>query len=152
MTNVAFDFDGVIHKDVTKHDEYGHRHPIYGFNTIPLNPFTKIINLIRIYHKYKYNIYIITARNSNSKNIILETLKKFGLDKIINEKNIYFTGHINNGDKTNIIDELKINYFYDDSIYNFNSVYREKNKNKLKNLRKFYLTIPEKNTIISLKI
>ena len=57
MRNVGFDFDGVIHTEVTKADKYGQRHPIC-FNN-PKTKFDKIIKLINLYHKNNYNIYII---------------------------------------------------------------------------------------------
>jgi hypothetical protein len=153
MKNVAFDFDGVIHTEVTPTDNNGQRHPVNGLYNIPLKPFNKIIDLIKIYNKYKYNIYIITSRTSKSKHILIQTLYNFEIYNLI--KNIYFTGDFYNGDKTKLLDELKITDFYDDSIYHFNRVlYEKKNNklnNKLKNLKNFYLTIPEKNNILKIK-
>jgi acid phosphatase class B len=149
MKNVAFDFDGVIHTEVTMTDRNGQRHPIKGLYYIPKTPFNKIINLIKIYYENKYNIYIITSRNSNSKNILIQTLYNFKIYNLI--KNIYFTGDTHNGDKTVLLDELNINDFYDDSIYHLKSVINEKRKNKLRNLNRFYLTLPEKNDIFRIK-
>jgi len=149
MKNVAFDFDGVIHTEVTLVDKNGQRHPIKGLDYIPKTAFNKIINLIKIYHKHKYNIYIITSRNSKSKNIVIKVLKNFKIYDMI--KQIYFTGDTHSGDKTVLLDELNINDFYDDSIYHFNCVIIEKRKNKLKNLNTFYLTRPEKNDILRIK-
>lgn len=149
MKNVAFDFDGVIHTEVTLTDKNGIRHPINGLNYIPKNPFNKIIDLIKIYHKNKYNIYIITSRSNISKNIVIKTLYNFKIYDLI--KYIYFTGDTYNGDKTELLDKLNINHFYDDSIYHFNSIINKKRKNKLKNLNKFYMTLPEKNDIFRIK-
>jgi len=149
MRNVAFDFDGVIHTEVTLTDGNGQRHPNKGLNYIPKTPFNKIIDLIKIYHENKYNIYIITSRNSKSKNIVIKTLYDFKIYHLI--KQIYFTGDTHNGDKTVLLDELNINDFYDDSVYHFNCVINEKRKNKLKNLNRFYLTKPEKNDILRIK-
>jgi len=144
--NVAFDFDGVIHREVTKADEYNQRHPINGLYHFPQNPFSKIIDLINIYFEKKYNIYIITSRNDNSKKIVIDTLHRFKIFNKINQ--IYFTGNTHNGDKTELLEKLNIHHFYDDSMYHFNCVFNKKKENKLKKLQKFYLTVPEKNNII----
>ncbi len=151
MKNVAFDFDGVIHTQVTNTDKYGQRHPVIGLYAIPENPFNKIINLINIYNKHGYNIYIITSRSTRSRSIVKDTLLKFKLNSIIKDENIYFTGDTHKGDKTALLDELKINDFYDDSLLHLNAVINKKNINKLKNLNRFYLTIPEKNDILRIK-
>lgn len=149
MKNVAFDFDGVIHTEVTLADKNGQRHPVKGLNYIPETPFNKIIDLIKFYHQNKYNIYIITSRNSKSKNIVIKTLYNFKIYNLITK--IYFTGDTHNGDKTILLDELNINNFYDDSIYHFNCIINEKRKNKLQHLKLFYLTRPEKNDILRIK-
>lgn len=151
MKNIGFDFDGVIHMDVTETDNYGQRHPSCGLYRIPKTPFNKIIDLIKIYHNNGYNIYIITSRSSKSKKIVIDTLNKFNLNNIIKEHNIYFTGDTHNGDKTYILERLNISEFYDDSIIHFKAIYNEKSKNNLKNLKRFYLTVPEKNTIMVMK-
>jgi acid phosphatase class B len=151
MKNIGFDFDGVIHIDVTETDKFGQRHPNCGLYRIPKTPFDKIINLIKVYHINAYNIYIITSRSSKSKKIVLDTLDKFNLNNIIKEENIYFTGDIYNGDKTIILEKLNISEFYDDSIIHLKAVCNEKNNNKLKYLKKFYLTIPEKDNIMMMK-
>ena len=108
IKNVAFDFDGVNHIDVTQTDENGIRHPIMGLDNIPNTPFKKIINLIEYYYKNNYNIFIITARTIEYKDIIIKTLQKFNLLNMISNKNIYFTGNNINGDKINVLEELKI--------------------------------------------
>ena len=150
--NVGFDFDGVIHIDVTPHDNYGQRHPSIPFHHIPSNPFNKIKKLIKFYHSYDCNIYIITARTSRSKQVINKTLEQFGLNKFIPEQNIITTGDTYNGDKIDILEQLNIYDFYDDSIKIFKSIIDAKNKNRLKNLKNCYMTIPEKNKIIKLTI
>jgi hypothetical protein len=152
MKNVAFDFDGVIHINVTPTDEFGQRHPTNGLYCVQQNPFRKIIKLIKFYKKYDYNIYIITSRNEKSKEYVIKTLENFNLLDIFNEKNIYFTGDTYKGDKTELLDKLQINHFYDDSIYHLKSVIRQKKNNKLKNLNRFYLTIPEKNSVLRIKL
>ena len=150
--NVGFDFDGVIHTNVTLHDKYGQRHPSIPFNNIPTHPFNKIIKLIKLYHLQNCNIYIITARSSHSKHVINKTLEQFGLNKYISENNIITTGDTHNGDKIHILEDLNINDFYDDSIKIFKSIIKAKNCYKLKKLKNCYMTIPEKNKIIKLNI
>lgn len=150
--NVGFDFDGVIHSDVTPADIDGQRHPNISFYSIPSNPFCKILNLIKIYHEHNYNIYIITARSSKSKEIIKKTLDKFGMSKYIPEQNIITTGDYHNGDKTYILDRLNIVDFYDDSIKIFRSIQNAKKNNMLLNLKNCYMTIPEKNKIIKINL
>ena len=44
--NVGFDFDGVIHRNVSKPDKNGQRHPSIPFNQIPSSKFDIIIDLI----------------------------------------------------------------------------------------------------------
>jgi acid phosphatase class B len=148
--NVGFDFDGVIHTNVTPHDKYGQRHPSIPFNKIPSQPFYKILKLIKLYYLHNCNIYIITARSSQSKDIIYNTLKNFGIDKYISENNIITTGDTYNGDKIDVLEYLKIIDFYDDSIKIFNSIKNAKNINKLYKLKNCYMTFPEKNKIIKL--
>ena len=74
LKNVGFDFDGVIHIDVSKTDEFGNRHPTIPWTSVGINKFDKIIDLIYFYNKHNYNIYIITARTSDSKDIVKQTL------------------------------------------------------------------------------
>jgi acid phosphatase class B len=150
--NVGFDFDGVIHSDVTPADIYGQRHPNIPFNTIPSTPFYKIINLIKMYNEHNYNIYIITARSSKSKEIIKKTLDNFGVSRYIPEQNIITTADYYNGDKTYVLDRLNIVDFYDDSIKIFKSIQQAKKNNMLRNLHNCYMTIPEKNKIIKINL
>jgi hypothetical protein len=150
--NVGFDFDGVIHKSVTKADMFGQRHPSIPFDKIPDTPFSQIIDLIKIYHANKYNIYIITARPSIYKNLIKNTIIKFGLNKYISDSRIITTGDSHNGDKVETLEKLNIIDFYDDSIIIFKSIKKAKNRNMLKKLKNCYLTIPENNEIIKLNI
>jgi hypothetical protein len=121
IKSVAFDFDGVIHKNVDMPDRYGQRHPNIPFNRIPHTRFDKIIDIIKIYYKHDYNIYIITARTSHSRNIVRQTLNNFDINEnIISNDNLIFTGDIG-GDKVSILNALNINDFYDDSPKIFKS-------------------------------
>jgi hypothetical protein len=73
--SVGFDFDGVIHSNVLPTDAHGQRHPSIPFDQIPHIPNLKILNLIKEYYSKNYTIYIITARTSRSKNVIVQTLQ-----------------------------------------------------------------------------
>lgn len=148
IKNVGFDFDGVIHTDVSKTDKYGQRHPTIPWNSPGINKFNEIIDLIHFYHKNNYNIYIITARKSNSKDIVKQTLINFGISDIIPDNNLYFTG----GDKVETLEKLKINDFYDDSISHFKSIYIHKKNNRLQNLINCYMTKPENGKILKINI
>jgi hypothetical protein len=147
--NVAFDFDGVIHKDVSKTDKTGNRHPTIPFNEISKNPFQKIIELIKIYKSLNANIYILTARPSLYRDLIIKSLDIYQIP--INKDNIICAGDTG-GDKIEYLERLNINHFYDDSIYHFRRIYEAKKQNKLKYLKKLYLTLPEQNKIAEIKI
>jgi hypothetical protein len=152
--NVGFDFDGVIHVDVTPTSNTGHRHPTIPRNYPAPNKFNEIIDLIHIYHKNNYNVYIITARNSKSRDMVKQTLINYGVSHIIPDENMYFTGDLygQDGDKVSTLENLNIHHFYDDSIAHFKSIYNAKKNNKLKHLSKCYLTKPEIRKIVKLDI
>ena len=152
--NVAFDFDGVIHVDVCPTTKSGQRHPTFPYH-LPAAPnkFKKIINLIHKYHENNYNVYIVTARMSNAKNMIKQTLINYGVKHIIPDHHLYFTSDLHqSGDKVFTLEKLNICDFYDDSISHFVSIYNAKRINKLKNLKNCYLTKPEIEQIIKLNI
>jgi hypothetical protein len=150
--NVAFDFDGVIHRTVSKPDKTGQRHPSILFNEIPPNKFDKIIDLIKFYKKHNFNLYIITARTSRDKYIIRHTLDNFGIkNTIIPNNNIITTGDTG-GCKNLYLEYYKINYFYDDSINIFVKIKKAKQQHKLKKLKKCYLTNPDDNSIFEINI
>jgi len=152
--NVAFDFDGVIHVDVSPTTQSGNRHPTFPYH-LPAAPnkFKKIIKLIHKYHHNDYNIYIVTARTSNSKDIIKQTLLNYGVKHLIPDHHLFFTSDIDKyGDKVSTLENLNICDFYDDSISHFISIYNAKKQNKLINLKNCYLTKPEIEQIIKLNI
>ena len=152
--NVAFDFDGVIHVDVSPTSQSGNRHPTFPRN-LPAAPnkFKTIIELIHKYHKHNYNVYIVTARMSYAKDMIIQTLINYGVKHIIPDHHLYFTGDLNqNGDKVSTLEQLNIRDFYDDSIYHFVSIYNAKKNNQLRNLKNCYLTKPEVEQIVRLDI
>ena len=145
--NVGFDFDGVIHRNVSKPDKNGQIHPSIPFNQIPSSKFDIIIDLIKFYKNHNYNCYIITARTSHYKKLIRTTLDNFGIDStIIPDYNIITTGDTG-GCKNNYLEQLNICDFYDDSINIFVAIKKEKQQKKLKNLKNCYITYPENNLI-----
>jgi len=145
--NVAFDFDGVIHRNVTKPDRTGQRHPSIPFNQIPSSKFDIIIDLIKYYRQNNYNCYIITARTSRCKNLIRHTLNLFGIDNtIIPDCNIITTGDTG-GCKNSYLENLNIRDFYDDSTNIFRSILKAKQQRKLTKLKNCYITYPEHNNI-----
>ncbi len=152
--NVAFDFDGVIHVDVAPTNKYGNRSPTFP-NHFPAAPnqFKKIIKLIHKYHEHNYNVYIVTARTSHSKDMIKQTLINYGVKHIIPDHHLYFTGDLNqNGDKVSTLEHLNIRDFYDDSISHFVSIHNAKKQDQLKNLKNCYLTKPEFEQIVRFDI
>jgi hypothetical protein len=153
--NVAFDFDGVIHVDVSQTSQSGHRHPTFPRH-LPAAPnkFKKIIKLIHKYHENNYNVYIVTARTSHCKNIIIQTLLNYGVKHIIPDNHLYFTGDLygQDGDKVSTLEHLNIHDFYDDSISHFISISNAKKNNQLQNLKNCYLTKPEIEQIVKMNI
>ncbi len=152
--NVAFDFDGVIHVDVSPTTKSGNRHPTFPRHlTAAPNKFKKIIKLIHKYHEHNYNVYIVTARSSHSKDMIKQTLFKYGVSHIIPDHHLYFTGDLHeSGDKVSTLEHLNIRDFYDDSISHFVSIYNAKKQNQLQNLKNCYLTKPEVEQIVRFDI
>lgn len=143
---IGFDFDGVLHKDVTPSDFLGQRHPLNQDNPFP-TPFEEIINLIKKKHQRGDIIYIITARINNiyNKKIINEYLDNIQLKLLIN--GIYLTS---GEDKTKLINNLKINDFYDDSCLRINELYYKKINGQTPTLKRLYLVTPENNNWIKI--
>ena len=136
IKTIGYDFDGVIHKTVGKPMKNGQRYAIG--NDFELND--KIYNVIK--RNNKNNQYIITARPKEDREIINNTLKKFGLkfNKII---------YTNGNSKVNSIKKLNINEYYDDS---YNVIEDIKFKwNELHQLKKLFFVIPEYQKIIQIK-
>jgi hypothetical protein len=134
--NIGFDFDGVIHSDVGFPDPYLQRHPknMQGSFT----PFNKIIQRIKLEHKFGNKIWIITARSNNSYNIIKSHLELYHMSHLIS--GVKFS---DGRDKFTILNELDINAFYDDSCCRINELYPKLGKGSL---RQLYLVYPEFNT------
>ena len=149
---VGFDFDGVIHCNVTKPDKTGQRHPSIPFHQVPSDKFDVIIDLIKFYKQNNYECYIITARPSKYKKLVRTTLDMFGIDKsIIPDNNIITTGDTG-GCKIRYIEHYNIRDFYDDSLNIFKSIIIAKHHKQLNKLKNCYITYPESNSIKKLKI
>ena len=140
---IGYDFDGVLHKNVGPPDIHGQRHPIKG----PYTPFNKIIDQINRNINNGDTVYIITARSNNSKN--KNTIKNFLIKtKLpINNIKIIFTAGQN---KSTIINNKKVNEFYDDSCLRIVELYNEIQRGNLPNLRQLFLVEPEKDTIVAI--
>lgn len=147
---VAYDFDGVIHTDVTDPDiGSGQRHPINSDSTNN-KLFQKICKIIMLNTiENGNNQYIITARRDTSKNrnIIEQHLKEiYKLDPRIQTSLPFANIVFSKISKSIDIEFHKINDFYDDSCNIINEI--KSNFDKLFNLNKLYLTIPENENII----
>ena len=138
--NIGYDFDGVLHTNVSSFDSYGQRHPL-NYNYIdPKFSFDAIINQIDNEINLGYNIFIVTARDSDSLNTIINFLKTTKLDNKIPVSHIYFT---KNQNKINILNKLNINIFYDDSCLRVIELYNANTAGKLPELLEIYLVDPK---------
>lgn len=62
---IGYDFDGVLHVDVTPADSTGQKHPLTYVG--PYKPFDKIITQIKDQLNKNHKIYVVTARHKSSK-------------------------------------------------------------------------------------
>ena len=138
--NIGFDFDGVFHIDVTPHDQNGHRHPFDHYEPNP-KKFDKIHNLIKNKYENGNTIYIITARDNKSKNLIRNYLNNHGMQFVDDDK-ILCNG---SKPKSETIREYEIAEFYDDSQINIDDIM--KNKYKLDKLEKLFFVNPDDESI-----
>jgi len=141
--NIGYDFDGVLHTNVTEPDNEKQRHPIN--LTGPYEPFSKIIDKIEKDILDGNNVFIITARpkkliHVNALQLHINSTK---LKKYINKISFLYTGGQN---KTKIINELGISAFYDDSCLRINELYTAKQNKLLPFLAQLYVVYPEKQS------
>lgn len=140
--NVGYDFDGVLHTDVSKHDSNLQRNP---FSFIgPYTSFDLIINQIHHELKLGYHIYIITARPDQRTNyLVINThLAKTKLVDDIDKITIVCTGSENSGSKVEAIQKYQINSYYDDSCIRMMEIY----KSSLPFLTDLYFVQPESHS------
>lgn len=142
IKNIGYDFDGVLHVDVGPPDIYGQRHP-FSHRTNNLKPFDKIINQIYLELQSGHNVFIITARSDNSKTLIKNFLSGTILKNYLNSIPIYCSAGKN---KTQILDQLRINIFYDDSCVRILELQKSILNGKLPNMEKLYYVKPELQT------
>jgi endonuclease/exonuclease/phosphatase family metal-dependent hydrolase len=142
FTNIGWDFDGVLHLEVTPLlSNNDSRHPYD--NTFEGNGH-KVQN-----HKLFEELFkkVIIPLNTANQCIITANTH---LDVIQNYKynkqdfiNIFKYGIINSFDKIKELQTKKINYFFDDSNKNILDVYKSWFKSGLSDLQKLYKVIPE---------
>jgi len=137
VKRAAFDYDGIIHRDVSQPDENGQRHPIPGLGPEEYKRFEAIYKIIQEKQTSGYEIYIITARDKFFEPSIKSVLTRFGLSNI--------TIVTNSSPKSKALRTLKINEFYDDSDSNLREIVD--NISTLPDLKKLYKGMPESNTI-----
>lgn len=134
---LGFDFDGVLHPDVTPPDIQGQRHPV-NLNG-PFRAFPKMIKKIKSELLKGNKVYIITARSESKSSI--QTIKNHlaSNDLLELSDNVYYT---KGRDKTKIIKNLGINEFYDDSCLRIRELYNSVLNGKLSQLHKIFLVNP----------
>lgn len=141
--NIGYDFDGVLHTNVTPPDRELQRHPrdLKG----PYDAFVSIISQIKNEIEHGHNIYIITARKKTKSNLnaIQNHLGANNLDKYLDNINIYFSEGY---DKTKLINSLKINTFYDDSCLRILELTESQLANHIPYLHQIYLVNPDNQT------
>jgi len=145
---IGFDFDGVIHTDVSFPDPNGVRHPRNHNNPNP-NPFFKMHNIIKDEYMKGNEIFVITSRHQHSHSLIRNYLNKYGMNFILDDHIIM----LNNTPKSNALERYKIQVFYDDSPNYIKNIIN--NINILPNLETLYLVYPERhntNNFIEQKI
>ena len=138
VKRIGFDFDGVIHTNVD--DNTWSRNPIDHYKRD--NPcFTKICDKIRERALLGYEIFIITARSDNSRDIIRANLSHCGITpSMIPDRNIWTIGNQSKADLATI---LKLEEFHDDSQKQINDFIQ---KEDLPTPFKLYKTLPELNS------
>lgn len=139
--NIGYDFDGVLHLDVTKADKNGQRYAISDVG--PYRPFEGMINDIKRNLDFGNHVYLITARFSDhiDKKSIQNYLEYIGLPKVP----VYFT---DGQKKVDVIRQLEINKYYDDSCSQISEIYLAKKRGHLPSLEHIYFVIPEKHKAI----
>lgn len=137
--HIGYDFDGVLHINVGPTDKYGQRNPL-----TMVGPYVAANQIIKkIYSEIVsgHKIFIVTARSGSISNrkTIFNFLSSTILNPYINLISVYFTSGKN---KLNVINELKINIFYDDSCVRIIQLYNGLQNEKLSHLKKLYLVNP----------
>ena len=150
MKKIGYDFDGVIHKNVTTQDALGERHHI---NNVLLKIYYDIIHEIIGHVANNNEVYIISRGDGNrvKKSIdnIFNNIYSSDIRKdYIKDENIYTDLYKKDISKSKIIEDLKIDEFYDDSIFNIHDIHRQIKKGKINT--KLILVNPDKEEKIEI--
>lgn len=139
--NIAYDFDGVLHYNVTKPDNQGQRNPL---NIAAFDPFNNILEKIKSDISRGYQIHIVTARinSPHSQQAIENFLKQSILAPYRAQIKRHFSAGAN---KANILAQLKANVFYDDSCMRIKEVYQAAEQGLLPHLSSINFVYPELN-------
>lgn len=144
--NIGYDFDGVFHTSVSVANAMGERYPLDITSYIP---FDKIINKIFNEIKIGHEIYIITARPNTDEN-------KLSIEKLIDStilsvyKNHIMVYFSNNSDKSNLVQKLRINKFYDDSCLRITEIFNNMINGNLPDLYELYFVNPDDTTLVKI--
>ncbi len=130
MKKIGYDFDGVLHKNVTSQDILGERHHI---NNVPLIIYYDIIQQIIKHVADDNEVYIISRgegiRVRKSIDDIFKNIYSAELRKdYIKDENIITDLYEKNISKSKIIEDFNIDEFYDDSILNIHDINRQRKK------------------------
>ena len=142
FTNIGWDFDGVLHLEVTPLlNNNDSRHPYD--NTFKGNGHT--VQNHKLFEELFQKV-IIPLNKSNqciiTANTHLDVIKKYKYNTQ-DFINIFKYGIVNSFDKIKELQTKKINYFFDDSNKNILDVYKSWFKGGLSDLQKLYKVIPE---------
>jgi hypothetical protein len=151
MKKIGYDFDGVLHKNVTAQDSLGERH--HTDNT-PLRIYYDIIQQIMGHIANNNEIYIISrGEGMRVRNNIDDIFKKIYSAELrkdyIKDENIYTDLYEKNISKSKLIEDLNIDEFYDDSVFNIHDINRQRKKGKINT--KLLLVNPEKEEQIEIR-
>lgn len=133
--NIAYDFDGVLHRTVTAPTACGERSNIEGH---VLEPFTEILDQIRADILSDNRVFIITARSPDLAPQLHAFIAGTNLAPLADRIRYYFTS---GQSKIPLLAVNRINVFYDDSCRHITEVYA--NHHILPDLEELYLTNPE---------
>jgi hypothetical protein len=142
---IAYDFDGVFHKNVSILDGLGERNFM---KDNKLKEFYLILDKIRNEINDKHEIFIISRGNKQD---VLETLDKLFISPLIDRNNIITDLGEKNILKSQIIKEKGIDKFYDDSIYNIHEINLERKKNLINSNLELFLVDPDTDSIKEIK-
>jgi len=139
IRNIGYDFDGVLHTDVTLPDHEGQRHPVRYAGEY--NIFRKIVDQMKKEIEEGHKLHIITARSGGMTDqmTVDQHLYRCRLDNLAGKT--HFTANQN---KLDVIKGLKLDQYYDDSCLRIMQLYEAKKKGKLPADFEIFLVKPEK--------